>query len=67
MKKYCLVLLCLLGGAIAQTAFAQAPPGGGPQPGGGAAVTPIDGGASLLLASGAAYAVKRLRQRRASR
>ena len=47
------------------TAVAQAPPGGGPQPGGGAAVTPIDGGASLLLASGVALGIKRLRRKKA--
>lgn len=48
-------LLCL---ALAS----QAQPGsGGPTPGTG---VPIDGGISVLVASGAAYAVRRLRQRR---
>jgi hypothetical protein len=47
---------------------ARAQPGsGGPAP---AVVvpteTPIDGGASLLLAAGAAYGLRRLRQRRKS-
>ncbi|WP_400193246.1 PID-CTERM protein-sorting domain-containing protein [Hymenobacter sp. B81] len=45
------------------TAAAQGNPGsGGPQPGQPTAV-PIDGGASLLLAGGAAYALSRLRRR----
>lgn len=40
----------------------QAQPGsGGPTPTTG---VPIDGGISVLVASGAAYAVRRLRQRR---
>ena len=67
MKKYGFLLLCLLGGAFAQYATAQVPGGGGTQPGGGAAGgtgVPLDGGASLLAASGAAYALRRLRQRR---
>ncbi|KAA9339354.1 hypothetical protein F0P96_01665 [Hymenobacter busanensis] len=45
-------------------AAAQDPGSGGPLPGSPTAV-PIDGGASLLLAGGAAYALRRLRQRRA--
>ena len=71
MKKHS--LLSALGGAlfcvfaVTASAWAQAPPGGGPQPGGGGgpANTPIDGGISLLLASGAAYGLKRLRRQRA--
>ncbi|WP_400193328.1 PID-CTERM protein-sorting domain-containing protein [Hymenobacter sp. B81] len=52
--------LCLLSGS----ALAQGNPGsGGPEPGQPTAV-PIDGGASLLLAGGAAYALARLRKRR---
>ena len=48
---------------LALCGLAQAQPGsGGPAP--GAVVTPIDGGASLLLASGLALGLKRLRQRR---
>ncbi|RYU76100.1 PID-CTERM protein-sorting domain-containing protein [Hymenobacter persicinus] len=41
---------------------AQGPGNGGPRPG---AVTdvPVDGGASLLLAAGAAYGLKKLRRR----
>ncbi|WP_400192150.1 PID-CTERM protein-sorting domain-containing protein [Hymenobacter sp. B81] len=47
----------------APAALAQGNPGsGGPQPGQPTAV-PIDGGASLLLAGGAAYALARLRRR----
>ena len=44
---------------------AQDPGSGGPQPGNpDPTAVPIDGGASLLLAGGAAYALRRLRQRR---
>ncbi len=55
----------LLSGAAAQ---AQAPPTGGPQPMPAASTTntPIDGGVSILLASGAAYGLKRLRRRKAT-
>ena len=37
----------------------------GPTKGGGATGVPIDGGASLLLAGGVAYGLRKLRQRRA--
>jgi hypothetical protein len=47
--------------AVAGVAMAQ-PGGGGPIP--TPTDVPIDGGASLLLASGVAYGVKRLRDRR---
>ncbi|WP_400190465.1 PID-CTERM protein-sorting domain-containing protein [Hymenobacter sp. B81] len=44
--------------------LAQGNPGsGGPQPGQPTAV-PLDGGASLLLAAGAAYGLKKLRDAR---
>ena len=43
-------------------ARAQAPADGGPAPAGPTA-TPLDGGASLLLAGGVAYALRRLRRR----
>ncbi len=44
----------------------QAQPGtGGPGP--GTQNVPIDGGASIAVAAGAAYAVRRLKQRRASK
>jgi hypothetical protein len=47
-------------------ARAQIPSTGGPQPSApDPTQVPIDGGASLLLASGVAYGLKRLRQRRA--
>ena len=44
-------------------ALAQAPADGGPVPTGPTS-TPLDGGASLLLAGGIGYAVRKLRQRR---
>ncbi|RTQ49591.1 hypothetical protein EJV47_12270 [Hymenobacter gummosus] len=53
---------------LAAPAQAQTDPGsGGPVPGNQPDPTavPIDGGASLLLAGGAAYALNRLRRRRA--
>jgi len=50
----------------ALTAQAQAPGSGGPTPTDPPPTdVPLDGGASLLLASGVAYGLKRLRQRRA--
>ena len=42
-------------------AQAQAPADGGPAPS-SPTQTPLDGGASLLLASGIGYALRRLRQ-----
>jgi len=62
--------LPLAGLALLLTLAAQAQPGGGgPEPGpgnggGGATDVPLDGGVSLLLAGGAAYALKRLRRAR---
>jgi len=53
-------------GALA--AHAQTPTTGGPTPSTPQAdptEVPLDGGASLLLAGGVAYGLKRLRQRRA--
>ncbi|WP_151086992.1 PID-CTERM protein-sorting domain-containing protein [Hymenobacter baengnokdamensis] len=60
--KLLLTMALLL--ALTGLAQAQAPGSTGPTP---QAVTsvPLDGGASLLLASGVAYGLKRLRQRRA--
>ena len=57
--------VCLLAGSLTP-ALAQAPGSGGPAPGTPTAPTgvPIDGGASLLLAAGAAYGLKRLRSAR---
>ena len=48
--------------AISGTVLAQAPVDGGPTP--SATAVPLDGGASLLLASGVAYSIARLRNRR---
>ena len=61
----------LAGGALVLAAGlalpAQAQPGsGGPAPG-AVTSTPIDGGASLLLAGGVALGLKQLRARRAAR
>lgn len=64
MQKTFLLAALLLGfGSLAQ---AQAPGSTGPtpQPAAGPTEVPLDGGASLLLAAGVAYGVKRLRQRR---
>ena len=68
MKKFisaffpCLTALLLTAGV----ALAQPSGGGGPAPTGptGPTATPLDGGASLLLAGGISYAVRRLRRRK---
>ena len=62
--KHLLILALLLGGAA--TAQAQGPGSTGPAPTSPAGPTgvPLDGGASLLLAGGVAYGLRRLRQRR---
>ena len=52
--------------AMAGAARAQAPADGGPVPT-GPTTTPLDGGASLLLAGGLAYGIKQLRARRLAR
>jgi len=60
--KFLLFTAALL---VASWSLAQAQPGsGGPAPG-AVTTTPVDGGASLLLAGGLGYAVRKLRQRRA--
>lgn len=59
MKRF-LVLIAL--SLMALTGYAQAPANGGPTP--DPTAVPLDGGASLLLASGVAYGLRRLRQRR---
>lgn len=69
MKKY--TLLSALAGALVfgllttAPALAQAPSTGGPAP--QPAAVPLDGGASLLLASGVAFGFKKLRDRRRAR
>ena len=68
MKKHSF-LSALFGTAICiltTTGLALAQPGsGGPTPGGPTATAiPLDGGASLLLAAGAAYGIKKLRDRK---
>ncbi len=71
MKKNTLVaalygtVACFL--LVAAPALAQDGPGsGGPTPNAPTAV-PIDGGASILLASGVALGLKKLRERRRAR
>ncbi|MET4075188.1 PID-CTERM protein-sorting domain-containing protein [Hymenobacter sp. UYCo722] len=51
----------------AAAALAQGPGSGGPTPTGAPTQIPIDGGASLLLAAGGAYGLKRLRAYRAAK
>ena len=60
LKPILLTLTLLL---LAGLAFAQAPASGGPTPISPTAI-PLDGGASLLLAGGIAYGLRRLKQRR---
>lgn len=60
MKKLLLSALLL---GLAPFAFAQ-PGSTGPTPQAGPTGVPLDGGASLLLAGGVAYGLRRLRQRR---
>lgn len=55
---------CVLFTAV--TALAQ-PSTGGPAPGTTPAAVPLDGGASILLATGVAYGLKRLRAARIPR
>ncbi|RTQ46904.1 hypothetical protein EJV47_21220 [Hymenobacter gummosus] len=60
--------MALLLGAAATAQAQQDPGSGGPVPGNttpGPTAVPLDGGASLLLAGGAAYALRQLRRRRA--
>jgi len=61
MKNLFITASLLLAAGLVQ---AQAPATTGPTPQAAATEVPIDGGASLLLASGVAYGLKRLRQRR---
>ncbi|TGE14745.1 hypothetical protein E5J99_14700 [Hymenobacter elongatus] len=58
----CRVSLCVVVLAVSQLpVLAQGPGNGGPRP--SATTAPIDGGASLLLAGGVAFALRRLRRR----
>ncbi len=67
LRRTVLVAGLLLGAASVPSATAQ-PGSGGPGPGTPAVTTvPIDGGASLLLASGIGYGLARLRQARRTR
>lgn len=64
MKNVLTVLTIVAGLCLLTTTAARAQPGsGGPAPAGGPTSTPIDGGATLLLAGGVGYALKRLRDR----
>ena len=63
MRNFLLFALLL---GLAQVASAQAPGSTGPTPQApDPTAVPLDGGASLLLAGGVAYGLRRLRQRRA--
>ena len=69
MKNLIFSAALLLGLLTLASVPANAQPGSGggtplPGPGSGPTQTPLDGGASLLLAGGAAYALQHLRKRR---
>ena len=66
MKSFFLTrILPALALAVAFSEIALAQPGsGGPGPTVDPTATPLDGGASILLAGGVAYGLKRLRERR---
>jgi hypothetical protein len=67
MKKHTLFSVlgvALFGVLTSLTAHAQGPGSVGPA---APTAVPIDGGASLLIASGAAYGLRKLRQRRAQK
>ncbi|GAB3635107.1 hypothetical protein GCM10027422_06970 [Hymenobacter arcticus] len=66
MTRYFLAFAFIFSALLSQ---AQAPGSGTPTPEDPApdpTAVPLDGGATLLLASGVAYGLKRLRQRRTS-
>lgn len=68
MKKY--TLFPALAGALVVGLLLAAPAQAQPSTGGPApqpAAVPLDGGASLLLASGVAFGLKKLRDRRRAR
>ena len=65
MNKYLTLTLLTLTLLLVLTGAAKAqgsPPSGGPTP--APTAIPLDGGASLLLAGGLAYGLRRLKQRR---
>lgn len=65
MKHYLFSAALLLAVWSLASASARAQPGnGGPGPGTNPTETPLDGGASLLLAGGVAYGLRKLRARR---
>ena len=57
-------LVLLAAWALGTAPAAAQPTTGGPSPGTPPASVPVDGGASLLLAGGLGYALRKLRQRR---
>ena len=61
MKSRILTAALVLGAC--SLALAQAPADGGPTPTAAVTAVPLDAGASLLLAGGLAYGLRRLRQR----
>lgn len=71
MKKYLCLPFCagvIVAGLLAAApAAAQTPGTGGPTPQADPTAVPLDGGASLLLASGVAFGLKKLRDRRRAR
>ena len=58
------VTIGLSGSGLGRFAALAQPSTGGPTPASAATAVPLDGGASLLLAGGIGYAVRKLRQRR---
>ena len=57
----------VVGLLAAAPAVAQTPSTGGPTPQADPTAVPLDGGASLLLVSGVAFGLKKLRDRRRTR
>ena len=64
-RRVLLVGLCLGLGLLYSPSAGAQPDSGGPLPGTSSpTAVPLDGGASLLLAGGVGYALRRLRRRR---